>query len=86
MTESNVVRVMREFKESFVDPGKIEAFRGFLLDDGWDNYDTLWEVGGPIHVFLPALTLANVVVSTAICTQPCVRERCSELHLASALV
>jgi hypothetical protein len=44
MTESNVVRVMGEFKRSLVDPGHVENFRGFLLDDGWDNYDTLWDV------------------------------------------
>lgn len=44
MTEENVRRVMSEFRENLIEPANIDGFRGFLLDDGWDNYDTLWEV------------------------------------------
>lgn len=44
MTEVNVERVMNEFKTNLVGPGSIDGFRGFLLDDGWDDYDTLWGI------------------------------------------
>eukprot|EP00041_Stephanoeca_diplocostata_P039399 m.1621719 g.1621719 ORF g.1621719 m.1621719 type:complete len:632 (+) comp25384_c1_seq15:5436-7331(+) len=43
MNETNVLRVMQEYADNLVKPSGIDFFKGFLLDDGWDDYTTLWK-------------------------------------------
>lgn len=32
-----------EYADNLVQPAGINFFKGFLLDDGWDDYTTLWK-------------------------------------------
>eukprot|EP00040_Diaphanoeca_grandis_P028834 m.167703 g.167703 ORF g.167703 m.167703 type:complete len:761 (+) comp31472_c0_seq1:175-2457(+) len=43
MNLTNVLRVLKNYRDDFVRPVNINNFRGILLDDGWDNYTTLWQ-------------------------------------------
>lgn len=46
MTSSNILRVARDFQRRFCEPYGI-PLDAFVLDDGWDVYESDWQLRGP---------------------------------------
>lgn len=44
LNAENLLRVAGEYKKNLLAAAPELRFRGFLLDDGWDDYTTLWKV------------------------------------------